>query len=117
MPKRYNHLSIEKKWQKVWEKKKVYRASNTVPKKKKMYVSIKDTGVGMSRQTQEDVFDKFVRAKNANDVNVTGTGLGLYVARKIVEEMGGKIHARSEGEEKGSEFIIELFSVNRYHIF
>ncbi len=34
--------------------------------------------------SQEDVFDKFVRAKSANSVNVTGTGLGLYVAKKMV---------------------------------
>lgn len=40
-------------------------------------------------QNQTEVFDKFVRAKNANSVNVTGTGLGLYVAKKIVTEMKG----------------------------
>lgn len=76
-------------------------------KKKRIYATISDTGVGMSKQTQEDVFEKFVRAKNANHVNVTGTGLGLFVAKKMVEEMGGKIKATSEGEGKGSSFIVE----------
>lgn len=76
-------------------------------KKKRMYITITDTGVGMSKQTIEDVFEKFVRAKNANHVNVTGTGLGLFVAKKMVEEMGGKIKATSEGEGKGSSFVIE----------
>ena len=77
-------------------------------KKKKIYVSIQDTGVGMSEDTIESIFDKFVRAKNANCVNVTGTGLGLYVARKMVVEMGGIITAVSEGEKKGSTFTIEF---------
>lgn len=77
-------------------------------KKKKMYVTIQDTGVGMSKETQEEVFDKFVRAKNANNVNVTGTGLGLFVAKKMITEMGGKVWAESEGEGKGSTFHIEL---------
>lgn len=77
-------------------------------KKKKMYVSIQDTGVGMSKETQEEVFDKFVRAKNANNVNTTGTGLGLFVAKKMITDMGGKVWAESEGEGKGSTFHIEL---------
>jgi signal transduction histidine kinase len=78
------------------------------PKKKKMYVTIQDTGVGMSKETQEEVFEKFVRAKNANNVNVTGTGLGLFVAKKMVTDMGGRVWAESEGEGQGSSFNIEL---------
>ena len=77
-------------------------------KKKKMYITIQDTGVGMSKETQEEVFEKFVRAKNANNVNVTGTGLGLFVAKKMLTDMGGKVTAESEGEGKGSRFIIEF---------
>jgi signal transduction histidine kinase len=77
-------------------------------KKKKMYVTIQDTGVGMSKETQSEVFEKFVRAKNANNVNVTGTGLGLFVAKKMVDDMGGKVTAESEGEGLGSAFTIEF---------
>jgi signal transduction histidine kinase len=77
-------------------------------KKKKMYVTIKDTGVGMSRETLDDVFNKFIRAKNANNVNVTGTGLGLFVAKKMADEMGGSVWGESEGENKGSLFHLEL---------
>jgi len=78
------------------------------PKKKKMYLSVQDTGVGMSKETQDEVFEKFVRAKNANNVNVTGTGLGLFVAKKMLTDMGGRVWAESEGEGKGSTFHIEL---------
>lgn len=82
-------------------------AHDDVPKKK-MYITISDTGVGMSKETLEEVFEKFVRAKNANNVNVTGTGLGLYVAKKMISDMKGRVWAESEGEGKGSQFHIEL---------
>jgi signal transduction histidine kinase len=71
-------------------------------------IDIKDTGVGISKETAARLFDKFVRARNANSVNVSGTGLGLYVAKQMIEAMGGKITIASEGEGKGSTFTIEL---------
>ncbi len=78
------------------------------PKQKKMWVTISDTGIGMSKETLSEVFDKFVRAKNANQVNVTGTGLGLFVAKKMADGMGGRVWAESEGDGKGSSFHIEF---------
>jgi signal transduction histidine kinase len=78
------------------------------PKEKKIYVVVQDTGVGMTTETLEEVFDKFVRAKNANCVNVTGTGLGLFVARKMARDMGGDVWAESEGNGKGSTFRISM---------
>ncbi len=63
---------------------------------------------GMSKETVGEVFDKFVRAKNANEINVTGTGLGLYVARKMMTGMKGEVWAESEGEGMGSRFIVEF---------
>jgi signal transduction histidine kinase len=53
-------------------------------KAKTMRITIQDTGVGMSKETLEELFDKFVRAKNANQINVTCTGIGLFVAKKMV---------------------------------
>lgn len=76
--------------------------------KKKMYISVQDTGVGLKKEAQGELFEKFVRAKNANSVNVTGTGLGLYVAKKMITDMKGNIWVESEGEGKGSTFHIEL---------
>ena len=77
-------------------------------KKKRIYVSITDTGIGMSEKTADSLFQKFSRADNANSVNVSGTGLGLYVALKMAEQMGGTISCESEGDGKGSTFTFEL---------
>ena len=77
-------------------------------KLKKIYVAVTDTGIGMSAHHLENLFGKFERADNANEINVTGTGLGLYIARKMAREMGGDILASSDGEGKGSTFTIEL---------
>ncbi len=77
-------------------------------KKKRIYIEISDTGIGMSEKTLHTIFQKFERANNANSVNVSGTGLGLYVALKMAEAMGGTISAHSEGDGKGSTFTFEL---------
>lgn len=77
-------------------------------KTKKVYVDIKDTGIGMSEETIQLVFDKFERAENANYVNVTGTGLGLFVARTMARAMDGEVTASSEGEGEGSTFTLTL---------
>jgi signal transduction histidine kinase len=62
----------------------------------------------MSKETIAKLFHKFTRADNANSVNVSGTGLGLYVALKMAEQMGGTITCQSDGDGKGSTFTIEL---------
>lgn len=76
--------------------------------KKQIYVDIVDTGVGMSEDTLHGLFQKFSRAENANQVNTSGTGLGLFVALKMAEAMGGTIEAHSAGEGKGSRFTLVL---------
>lgn len=77
-------------------------------KKKRIYVDITDTGIGMSKETMAKLFNKFTRADNANSVNVSGTGLGLFVALKMAEAMGGTITCQSDGDGKGSTFTFEL---------
>jgi signal transduction histidine kinase len=76
--------------------------------KKKIFVDVIDTGIGMNQETLHTIFQKFERAKNANSVNTSGTGLGLFVADKMAEAMGGDITAHSEGDGKGSRFTLEM---------
>lgn len=68
-------------------------------------IAVRDEGIGMRPQDLERVFDRFYRAPNATG---DGMGLGLYVARGIVALHGGSISAESEGEGRGSTFIIRL---------
>lgn len=76
--------------------------------KKLLYIDIIDTGVGMNQDSIDILFQKFGRADGANKVNTTGTGLGLYVAQKMADAMGGDITAHSDGEGKGSRFTLVL---------
>ncbi len=78
------------------------------PKKKKIYVDIHDSGIGMKPEDIAKLFGKFERAENANTVNITGTGLGLYVARTMALAMKGEITASSSGQGQGSTFRFEL---------
>lgn len=71
-------------------------------------VVVSDTGVGIPHATLPTLFGKFIRAANANEVNVMGTGLGLYVAKQFIEAHRGKIWAESEGQNMGSRFCVEL---------
>lgn len=71
-------------------------------------ISITDTGIGMSTATLDIIFDKFVRASNANTTNMYGTGLGLYIAREMAMAMRGRVTAASWGEGQGSTFTLEL---------
>jgi signal transduction histidine kinase len=77
-------------------------------KKKKVYVDIIDSGIGIKSDELEDIFGKFERAHNANQTNVTGTGLGLFVARKMARKMAGDVTAQSKGVGHGSTFRLEM---------
>lgn len=75
---------------------------------KDVVVAVSDTGAGIPPDAINTLFDKFVRARNANEVNVTGTGLGLYVARQMIHAHHGTIAAASAGEGKGATFTVRL---------
>jgi two-component system sensor histidine kinase VicK len=59
-------------------------------------VSIKDTGIGIPRESMEKLFTKFYRADNAMKSQTEGSGLGLYIAKSIINAHGGEIWAESE---------------------
>jgi signal transduction histidine kinase len=75
---------------------------------KQLFVNVIDTGIGMSPETINELFQKFNRAKNANSTNINGTGLGLFVARAMARSMGGDITCSSAGDQKGSTFVLTL---------
>ncbi|MFA5000951.1 MAG: ATP-binding protein [Candidatus Paceibacterota bacterium] len=79
----------------------------------KVRLVVSDTGVGISPEALPKLFEKFVRADDAGKTNITGTGLGLYVAKQIVEGLGGKIWAESAGKGKGSTFLVEFSRVTK----
>lgn len=59
-------------------------------------VSVKDTGVGIPAEEIGKLFERFFRASNVKKFNTDGSGLGLYIAKRIIEAHGGKIWAESE---------------------
>lgn len=81
---------------------------HTSTKKEMARIEVKDSGVGIPPDDINDLFNKFVRARGANKINTSGTGLGLYVAKQMVEAHEGNIWAESEGKGKGSTFVVEI---------
>ena len=69
----------------------------------KLQISIHDTGIGISTENEDKIFEKFFRAKNATKISYTGTGLGLYNSKKIIEKHGGDMWFESK-ENEGSTF-------------
>ncbi len=74
----------------------------------KVVVTVTDTGVGIDPDDLPHLFKKFERGKDAAQVNVSSTGLGLYVGKSFIEAHGGTIRAESAGKGKGARFILEL---------
>ena len=70
-------------------------------------IKIKDQGVGMTKNAQKHVFDKFYREQKGNIHNVKGHGLGLAYVKKIIDNHQGNVTVESE-KNKGSIFIIKL---------
>ncbi len=73
--------------------------------KKKCYISIEDTGTGISAQNQKRLFEKFYRVKTKETADISGTGLGLWISKTLTEKMGGEIFIESI-EGIGSKFTI-----------
>lgn len=79
----------------------VYTANN------KVYLIVKDKGIGISDNEKESVFNQFYRSGNEEIRRTKGTGLGLFIVKYIVEKHGGKISVKNNSP-KGSIFEIEL---------
>ena len=76
--------------------------------KKEILFSVRDTGIGVLKEEQKKLFTKFFRGSLALKKETVGSGLGLFVAKNIIEAHSGKIWFESEGEGKGSTFYFSL---------
>lgn len=76
-------------------------------KGKELVTHVKDTGYGIAREAQAKLFEKFYRVRTNDTVNITGTGLGLFIIKELVTKMKGNIWFESE-EKKGSTFSFSL---------
>ncbi len=71
-------------------------------------VSVSDSGVGIRPDALQSIFNMFMQADSSPKRRQNGLGIGLTIARSLVEMHGGTISARSEGLGKGSEFVVRL---------
>ncbi len=76
-------------------------------KKDRVFVSVKDSGIGIPKDQQDRVFSKFFRADNAVRTDTEGTGLGLFITKNIIEAHKGEISFTSQ-EGKGTMFTFSL---------
>ena len=84
-----------------WVKVDIKKEDNSV------LICVCDSGLGISKELQEKLFGQFVRDPSIKK-EIRGTGLGLYIAKNIIEAHNGKIWAESEGENKGSKFFVKI---------
>lgn len=68
-------------------------------RKRTIRIKVSDTGYGIPKNQQKKIFTKLFRADNARDKDASGTGLGLYIVKSIVENSGGKIWFESPTQE------------------
>jgi signal transduction histidine kinase/CheY-like chemotaxis protein len=78
------------------------------PLQHRVEVSVRDNGVGIPAEMLERVFDMFVQLEPYDDGIRPGLGIGLTMVRLLVGLHGGEVEARSEGEGRGSDFIVRL---------
>lgn len=72
-----------------------------------LYLSVADTGIGMSQEQQSEIFEPFKQVGNGTSRKIHGSGLGLSITRQLCEMMGGEIRVESE-PGKGANFIISI---------
>ncbi len=78
---------------------------------KQVSVSVKDSGIGIPAEDLPHLFQKFYRVDNSDTREIGGTGLGLYLSRRLAEAMSGNLRVESEYKH-GSTFYLEIPRVN-----
>lgn len=73
-----------------------------------LYLSVRDTGIGVSAEDMPHLFSRFFRGSNAAETHTEGLGIGLFVSRDIMKRHGGDLWAESAGIGKGSTFYMKI---------
>ncbi len=81
---------------------------------KGVYIGVKDTGIGMSKSDQRHLFEKFYRADDYRTQEISGTGLGLYISKKLADKMNITINFESRLNH-GSVFSVTLKTATEAH--
>lgn len=84
----------------------------TAPSEEYVRILVQDSGLGIPAEDIPHLFQKFYRVDNSETREIGGTGLGLYLCRKLIESMDGRIWVESE-YKKGSTFFIEIPRIDR----
>jgi signal transduction histidine kinase len=74
---------------------------------KEIIISVSDTGIGMNKEDLDKIFEDFVRIKNQKTKEITGSGLGLSIVKRMLEQYNGTIHVESKPDE-GSVFTVRI---------
>jgi len=77
-------------------------------KKRQLYICFKDNGIGLHKSEIKKIFRKFYQVGRSDNMTAKGSGLGLYMAQNIARIHKGKVVAESDGQGKGSSFILIL---------
>ncbi|MBV8804980.1 MAG: PAS domain-containing protein, partial [Sinobacteraceae bacterium] len=82
------------------------------------FISVRDTGVGIPKEVRERIFDLFTRLDPSESIKVSGLGIGLALAKQLVELHNGRIEVQSEGTGQGSEFtvVLPMLEPNSHHL-
>ena len=70
-------------------------------------VSVRDYGIGIPKEHQQKIFDRFYRVSDVHDKTSPGLGMGLYISSEIVKRHGGRLWVES-AENKGATFFVSL---------
>ncbi len=77
-------------------------------KNRALILKITDDGLGLSKKDRKNIFKRFYRGERAKKMNTDGMGLGLYIAKEIINRHHGEIYATSKGQDQGTTFYIAL---------
>ncbi len=80
----------------------------STPAADKLYVRVRDHGIGIPRTELKQIFKRFYRVSDRAMANVKGSGLGLFIVRSVARKHGGNAFAESDGPGHGSTITIQL---------